>query len=75
MFVWFFSYQNKKILKHLPFKHLLCDLTVALLGTYPEKTIIQNDTSSPMFIAFIIARTWTQHNYPSAEEWIKMWCI
>ena len=30
-----------------------------------------------MFIAvlFTIARTWKQHKCPSAEEWMKMWCI
>ena len=33
---------------------------IPLLGTYPEKTIIQKDACTPMFIAvlFTIARTW-----------------
>ena len=42
---------------------------------YPEKTIIQKDTCTPMFIIalFTIARTWKQLKCPSTEEWIKMW--
>ena len=33
---------------------------IPLLGIYPDKTIIQKDTCTPMFIAalFIIAKTW-----------------
>ena len=51
---------------------------IPLLGIYPEKTIIQKDTCTPMFIAtlFTIARTWKQPKCPSTEEWIKkMWYI
>ena len=53
------------------------DPAVPLLGIYPEKTIIQKDTFTPMFIAarFTIARTWKQSKCPSTEEWIKMWYI
>ena len=46
------------------------------MGIYPEKTITQKDTCTPMFIAalFTIARTWKQPKCPSTEEWIKkMW--
>ena len=45
---------------------------------YLEKTIIQKDTCTPMFIAalFTIARTWKQRKCPSTDEWIKkMWHI
>ena len=52
------------------------DTSVPLLGRYPEKTIIQKDTCTPMFIAalFTIARTWKQPKCPSTDEWIKkMW--
>ena len=51
---------------------------IPLLGIYPEKTIIQKDTCTLMFIAtlFTIARTWKQPKCPSTEEWIKkMWYI
>ena len=36
------------------------DPAIPLLGIYPEKTIIQKDTCTPMFIAalFTIAKTW-----------------
>ena len=57
---------------------LPCDPTIPLLGIYPEKTIIQKDICTPMFIAalFTIARTWKQPKCPSTEEWIKkMWYI
>ena len=45
---------------------------------YPEKTIIQKDTCTPVFIAALltIARTWKQPKCPSTEEWIKkMWYV
>ena len=54
------------------------DPAIPLLGIYPEKTIIQKDTCTPMFIAalFTIARTWKQPKCPSTDEWIKkMWHI
>ena len=43
----------------------------------PEKTIIQKDTCTPIFIAalFTIARTWKQTKCPLTDEWIKMWYI
>ena len=49
-----------------------------LLGIYPEKTVIQKDTCTPMFIAalFTIARSWKKPKCPSTDEWIKkMWYI
>ena len=54
------------------------DPVIPLLGIYPEKTIIQKDTCTPMFIAalFTIARSCKQPKCPSADEWIKkMWYI
>ena len=54
------------------------DPTILLLGIYPEKTIIENDTCTPLFIAalFTIARTWKQPRCPSTDEWIKkLWYI
>ena len=52
------------------------DPTILLLGTYPDKTIIQKDTFSPIFTEalFTIAKTWKQPNFPLTEKWIKkMW--
>ena len=49
-----------------------------LLGIHTEETRSERDTCIPMFIAalFIIARTWKQPRYPSADEWIrKLWYI
>ena len=54
------------------------DPAIPLLGIYPEKTIIEKDTCTPVLIAalFTIARTWEQPRYPLMNEWIKkMWCI
>ena len=48
------------------------------MDIYPEKTIIQKDTGTPIFIAalFTISRTWKQPKCPSAQEWIKkIWYI
>ena len=55
----------KKLKIELPY-----DPAIPLLGIYPEKTIIQKDTCSPVFIAalFTIARTWKQLRSPLADE-------
>ena len=48
------------------------------MGIYPEKTIIEKDTYTPMFIAalFTIVRMWKQRRYPLTDKWIKkMWYI
>ena len=63
----------KKLKIELPY-----DPAIPLLGTYPEKTIIQKESCTTMFIAalFTIARTWKQPKCPSTDEWIKkMWHI
>ena len=54
------------------------DPVIPLLGIYPEETIIQKDTFTPMFIAALltIVRSWKQPKCPSTDEWIKkMWYI
>ena len=56
------------------------DPAIPLLGIYPDKTIIQKDTCTPMFIAALLtrAKTWKQPKCPLTwtDEWIKkMWCI
>ena len=54
------------------------DPAIPLLGIYPDKTIIQKDTRTLIFIAalFTIAKTWKQHKCRSTGEWIKMmWYI
>ena len=63
----------KKLKIELPY-----DPAIPLLGIYPEKTIIQKDIYTPMFIAalFTIARSWKQPKCPSTDECIKkMWYI
>ena len=57
---------------------LAYDPAIPLLGIYPEKTIIQKESCTTMFVAalFTIARTWKQPKCPSTDEWIKkMWHI
>ena len=55
------------------------DPAIPLLGIYPDKTIIQKDACTPMFIAalFTIDKTWKQPKCLSlTDEWIeKMWYI
>ena len=63
----------KKLKIELPY-----DPAIPLLGIYPEKTIIQKDTCTPMLIAalFTKAKTFKQTKCPSTDEWIKkMWYI
>ena len=63
----------KKLKRELPY-----DPAIPLLGIYLDKTIIQNNTCTPMFIAalFTITKTWKQPKYPLTDEWIKkMWYI
>ena len=51
------------------------DPRTPLLGTYPEKTIIEKDTCTPVITAalFTITRTCKQPRCPSTDEWIKLW--
>ena len=63
----------KKLTIELPY-----DPAIPLLSIYPEKTIIQKESCTAMFIAvlFTIARTWKQPKCPSTDEWMKkMWHI
>ena len=50
---------------------------IPLLGIYPDKTIIQKDTCTPMFTTaiFTIVKTWKQSKCPLIDERIMMWCI
>ena len=52
----------KKLKIELPY-----DPAIQLLGIYPEKTILQKDTCTPMFIAalFTIARSWRSEEHTS----------
>ena len=63
----------KKLKIELPY-----DPAIPLLGIYPEKTVVQKESCTTMFIAalFTIARIWKQPNCPSTDEQIKkMWHI
>ena len=54
------------------------DPAIPLLGIYPEKTVIQKGTCTPVFIAalFTIARSWKQPKCPQTDEWIKkIWYV
>ena len=63
----------KKLEIELPY-----DPAIPLLGIYPEKTIIQKESCTKMFIEALLTkvRTWKQPKCPSTDEWIKkMWHI
>ena len=54
------------------------DPAIPLLGIYPDKTFLEKDTCTHMFIAtlFTIAKTWKQPKCPLTDDWIrKMWYI
>ena len=58
----------KKLKIELPY-----DPAIPLLDIYSEKSIIQKESCTTMFIAalFTIARTWKQPKCPSTHEWVK----
>ena len=58
----------KKLEIELPY-----DSAIPLLGIHTKETRSERDMCTSMFIAaqFIIARTWKQPRYPSADEWIR----
>ena len=58
----------KKLKIELPY-----DPAIPLLGIYTEKTIVQKESHTTMFVAelFTIARTWKQPKCPLTYEWIK----
>ena len=54
------------------------DPEIPLLGIYPDKTFLEKDTCTRMFLValFTISKTWKQPIYPLTNEWIKkMWYI
>ena len=55
---------------HIELPH---DPAIPLLGIYPDKTSLEKDTCTHIFIAslFTIAKTWKQPKCPSTDEWIK----
>ena len=61
-----------------PSTELPYDGAIPFLGMYPDKTFIQKDTCTLVFIAalFTVAKTQKQPKCPSTDEWIrKMWYI
>ena len=46
---------------------------IPLLGIYPDKTFLEKDTCTHMFISalFTIAKTWKQPKCSLKDEWIK----
>ena len=52
-----------------PKKELPPDPAIPLLGIYPEKNMVQMDTSTPMFVAMLltIAKTWEQPKRPTDD--------
>lgn len=54
------------------------DSVIPLLGIFPERTIIQNNTRTPMFPVALLTtgRTWKQPKCPAIGEWTeKLWYI
>ena len=47
--------------------------TIPLLDIYPEKTMTQKYTCTPVSTValYTIAKTWKQSKCPSTEEWIR----
>jgi len=63
----------KKLRVELPY-----DPAISLLDICPEKTMVQKNTCTPMFIAalFTIIKLWKQPKWPLKNEWLeKVWYI
>ena len=63
----------RKLYIELPY-----DPAIPFLGIYPDKTLLEKDTCTHMFIAavFTINKMWKQPKCPLTDEWIKkMWYI
>jgi len=65
--------ENKMEVPHKTKNKILYDSAIPLLGIYPDKTLIQKGTCTPMLIAtlFTIAKTWKRPKCPSTDEQIK----
>ena len=52
---------------------LLYDPLGPHLGVYPDRSLVQKDTCTPLFTAalFTVAKTWRQAKCPPREDWIK----
>ena len=63
------SHYGEQFLKRLKIE-LPYDPAIPLLDIYPEKTIIQKDTCTPVFIAalFTTSKSWKQPKCPSRHE-------
>ena len=63
----------KKLRVELPY-----DPAISLVDICPEKTMVQKNTCTPMFIAalFTIIKLWKQPKWPLTNEWIEnVWYI
>ena len=58
-------------------RELPYDPAIPLLGIYLDKTFLEKDTCTRMFIAalFTIAKTWKQPKCPLTDDWIRKLCI
>ena len=58
----------RKLYIELPY-----DPAIPLLGIYPDKTVLEQDTCTLIFVAalFTIAKTWKQLKCPWSDEQIK----
>ena len=63
---------HRKLNIELPY-----DPAIPLLDIFSDKTFIEKDTCTPMFIEalFTIAKTWKQPKGPLTEAWMKIWYI
>ena len=46
------------------------------MGIYPDETIVEKDSCTPMFITalFIVAKAWKQPKCPLTDKWKKKLC-
>ena len=74
---WYNHFEKYEVPQKTKYRTTICSSNPTL-GIYPDKTFIQKDACTPMFIATlsIIVETWKQPKCPLRDEWIKkMQCI
>ena len=67
---WCSCYENSMEVSPETKTRVAIESAIPLLGIYPDKTLIQKDTCTLVFIAtlFTIAKTWKQAKCPSTDE-------
>ena len=70
---WYSHYRESMEVPRKTKTELPYDPPIPFLGIFLDKTIIQKDTHTPVFIAALcaIGKTWEKNKYASTDKWTK----